>query len=447
MNGLSIYQIKAGRNYNTAAFEADLRTVMKRAGIHEERITFIFSESNALGPAFIERMNALLANGEVPGLFEGDELTQLISEIKQTSPDIGQEGNDLFAEFTRKVQKNLHIIFIMNPANPEFSTCQASSPALFNRCVIDWFGNWSNSAFFQVAYNLIRHVSFPETKEAVTAESSNPYEVVAKTTVDIHTSVTSLNVLLKKIGKKSISMTPRDFLDFIQHFTKLIKEKEDERTDNVRHLSVGLAKLKDTELKVEELQESLAVKDVELQKINVQAEEKMQLIVKQQAVAEDRKREAETLAADLDNKASLMNKRRLEVGDELKLVEPLLREAESAVSNIPKRNLDELRAMANPPQMVKFAVEAVVVMLNNLGNNPTSWEECRKAIKSSDFITRVVTFDSMDTSPVTVQRVKQKYLDTDNWDVDKIMRASKVQNYVYAHKKKKNNNFFRQPVP
>ena len=60
-------------------FDADLRDVMKRAGVKLEKITFIFDESNVLSVAFLERMNALLASGEVPGLFEGDEYSTLIS--------------------------------------------------------------------------------------------------------------------------------------------------------------------------------------------------------------------------------------------------------------------------------------------------------------------------------------------------------------------------------
>jgi len=44
----------------------------------------------------------------------------------------------------------------MNPANPEFSNRVASSPALFNRCVIDWFGDWTKEALFQVAREFTR---------------------------------------------------------------------------------------------------------------------------------------------------------------------------------------------------------------------------------------------------------------------------------------------------
>lgn len=56
---------QTGKSYDIHSFEADLRHVMKRAGVKGERICFIFDESNVLGPAFLERMNALLAGGEV----------------------------------------------------------------------------------------------------------------------------------------------------------------------------------------------------------------------------------------------------------------------------------------------------------------------------------------------------------------------------------------------
>lgn len=46
---------------------------MKRAGCKNEKICFIFDESNAMSVSFMERMNALLASGEIPGLFEGEE--------------------------------------------------------------------------------------------------------------------------------------------------------------------------------------------------------------------------------------------------------------------------------------------------------------------------------------------------------------------------------------
>ncbi len=50
----------------------------------------------------------------------------------------------------------------MNPANPDFSNRTASSPALFNRCVIDWFGDWSLEALNQVAKEFTKTIDPPE---------------------------------------------------------------------------------------------------------------------------------------------------------------------------------------------------------------------------------------------------------------------------------------------
>ena len=83
INDLEVFQIKAGRNYSVYDFDEDLRKVMRSAGVEKKKICFIFDESNVLGAAFLERMNALLAGGEVPGLFDGDDYTKLIAACKE----------------------------------------------------------------------------------------------------------------------------------------------------------------------------------------------------------------------------------------------------------------------------------------------------------------------------------------------------------------------------
>jgi dynein heavy chain 1 len=58
---------------------------MKRAGCKGEKISFIFDESNILSIAFMERMNALLASGEIPGLFENDEYKNLMNSLRENN--------------------------------------------------------------------------------------------------------------------------------------------------------------------------------------------------------------------------------------------------------------------------------------------------------------------------------------------------------------------------
>ena len=75
-----------------------------------ERICFIMDESNVLDSSFLERMNTLLANGEVPGLFEGDEMTTLMTQCKEGAQREGlmlDSQEELYKWFTQQVMVNM----------------------------------------------------------------------------------------------------------------------------------------------------------------------------------------------------------------------------------------------------------------------------------------------------------------------------------------------------
>ena len=150
MNGLSIFQIKVSNKYTGEDFDEDLRNVLRRAGCKGEKsVCFIMDESNVLVSDFLERMNTLLANAEVPGLFEGDEHSALMTACKEGSQHglMLDSHEELYRWFTQQVAKNLHVVFTMNPPENGLASRAATSPALFNRCVLDWFSDWSNQAF------------------------------------------------------------------------------------------------------------------------------------------------------------------------------------------------------------------------------------------------------------------------------------------------------------
>ncbi|KAL8439825.1 hypothetical protein Efla_004351 [Eimeria flavescens] len=453
MNGLSIFQIKAGRNYSTASFEQDLRVVMKRAALKDEKIAFVIDESNAWGPAFLERMNALLASGEVPGLFEGDEYTALINECKAAygSDYLGSgESSELFSRFTKQVQRNLHIIFTMNPANPDFYNRQATSPALFNRCVIDWFGDWAQRAMEQVALEFTDSIQLsadsftPEaTAEAkpissirneqldggeeglnVDADESARRCRLATAIVSFYYAVARNNVALAKSGRKSNYMTPRDFLDFLHHFRGIVSEKSDASGEQQHHLQVGLQTLAQVEQQVGEMRTALTEKGKVLTEKNEEAERKMQQMIDQQGEAENKKKGAEVLARKLDEQTGKIKERRDAVEAQLSEVEPLLKEAAEAVTNIPKKSLDELKSMANPPAMAKLAVEAVAVLITDAGEKPVSWEDARKVVYVVCGL-QILNFDCASVSVATRRRIQTKFMAGD-WDIDRINKASRA---------------------
>lgn len=59
-----------------------------------------------LNTGFLERLNTLLANGEVPGLFEGDDYNTLLTQIKDGAQRQGlmlDTSEELYRWFTQQV--------------------------------------------------------------------------------------------------------------------------------------------------------------------------------------------------------------------------------------------------------------------------------------------------------------------------------------------------------
>ena len=85
-------------------------------------------------------------------------------------------------------------------------------------------------------------------------------DAVVTTFVQIHDTLHQANNKLQKKGVHTTAITPRHYLDFINHFAKLYNEKHSELKDLQAHLKIGLNKIKETLDQVSMLQKSLEVK-------------------------------------------------------------------------------------------------------------------------------------------------------------------------------------------
>lgn len=431
MNNLSVFQIKAGRNYSVEDFDDDLRGVMKRAGCKGERICFIFDESNVLSTAFLERMNALLASGEVPGLFDGEEYMSLMNQCKEAAQREGKlmdTEEELYRNFIYNVQRNLHVVFTMNPANPDFSNRTASSPALFNRCVIDWFGNWPEEALFQVANEFTYKMDLLPSSFIHAAQQEDPdlrHEAIVNSIVNIHNSVVATNTKLSKAAKKYNFITPRDLLDFIKHFVNLYTEKKSELEEQQLHLNIGLEKLRQTEEDVKKLQATLAESSKELAIKEQLANDKLKLMVNEQQQAEQKREASILMTRELEIKDKEIKERQDVVHRDLERAEPALIEAQNAVKGIKKKFLDELRVLANPPPLVKLTLEAVINLTSNTFRS-IDWSEIRQIMRRDDFIPSIINFNTEQLNPAVSKKVFKAFLENKDFDMEKIFRASQA---------------------
>ncbi|KAK1752146.1 dynein heavy chain, cytoplasmic [Echria macrotheca] len=437
MNGLKVFQIKVHGKYSAEDFDEDLREVLRRCGCKGEKICFIMDESNVLDSGFLERMNTLLANAEVPGLFEGDDLAALMTACKEGAQRQGlllDSQEELYKWFTGQIVKNLHVVFTMNPPEDGLSSKAATSPALFNRCVLNWFGDWSDQALFQVAHELTHSVdldrpnyaapdSIPVAYRGLTLPPSHR-EAVVNSMVHIHYSLQRFNEKLVKQQGKVTFLTPRHFLDFVAQYVKLYNEKREDLEEQQRHLNVGLEKLRDTVDKVRDLRVSLAEKKAQLEQKDAEANEKLQRMVADQREAEQRKNTSLEIQAALEKQEAEVASRRKIVLEDLAKAEPAVEEAKASVSNIKRQHLTEVRSMANPPQGVRLALDSVCTLI---GHKVSDWKQVQAVVRKDDFIASIINFDN-ERQMTKALRVKMRneFLSNPEFTFEKVNRASKA---------------------
>ena len=454
MNGLSIFQIKAHSRYGIEDFNEDLRSVMRRVGVGGEKVCFIFDEGNVLGSGFLEAMNALLASGEVPGLFEGDEYNALMSACREAAARDGvilDSEEELWRRFTSIVQRNLHVVFTMNPSGGEWKNRATTSPALFNRCVVDWFGTWSGKAMGEVGKEFTQRLDMGDAESVGGTWGVGDGEILMERVAGafegmplggLRQAVVAALVELNQVAKRTAEevaqsestscrtfLSPRDYLASIQNFVSCFNSRRETVEDEQLHVNAGLEKLRQTQENVAELKAGLSAKTVELREKEALANSKLQQMVADQNEAEKRKEEAEKMSIEVQKQQVAINERKEEAQRDLDMAEPALKSAQTSVRSIKKRDLDEVRNLARPPNNVKLTLECVAIMM---GERKYEWTDVRKMLSKNDFIPNILNFDADKLTAKQIKLVQDKYLDGNNdLSTESVMRSSRACGPLY----------------
>ena len=99
----------------------------------------------------------------------------------------------------------------------------ATSPALFNRCVLDWFGDWPDQAFYQVGMEFTNVLDldlptykvpdyFPIAYRQLVIPPTHRAAVV-NALVHVHQTLYQINRRLSRRQGRYNYVTPRHYLD------------------------------------------------------------------------------------------------------------------------------------------------------------------------------------------------------------------------------------------
>lgn len=369
LNGIPVKQIRTWKGYELEDFDTDLRQAVK--GALREPLCLVMDESTLLHTAFVERMNTLLANGEVPGLFDHPEERAALARL---SPQ-----EDMWRWITQQIVNNLHVVF----------TCRSLenvSDALVNRCVLNWM-EWSDETLEQVASNWTSRTDFRR----------------ADIFVAIHPAEES----------------PLAFLELCHQFAEIYRKKMQYLEDRQRHLLGGGDKLKVTVLEIRKRRRELEAQTIQLEEKERESQQVLQDLISGQTEAERKKVAGVEIQAAIIKQRHEVSEREQAVRADLTEALPLVQHAARGVQDIKKSQLNELRALQNPPEPVKCTLEAVCALLGFTHQSRT-WREILSIVRSDAFIPRIVQFDH---APPDSSRVHELIGDL---TVERVDRASKA---------------------
>lgn len=411
INGLKTVQLRVHSKYTIEDFDNTLRDILLRCA-KGERMCFLIDESSILETSFIERMNTLLANSEVPGLFQGEDLASLfrLCGVEATAQGLLLDSEDeLYDWFVKQVSINLHVIFTVSGtgggSGDEIRPQVHSSPALFNRCVLNWMGDWTDSSLVEVGQKLVLSLPIDTPSQSGTVYR----DLVVRAFVYIH---------------RCVGVYPRKFVLFVLKFVEVFMKTQGELEANQKSINSGLDKLRETMLEVLVMRELLSERNKTLVAKDTDARQMLNKMIVDQNEAERKKEFSIATQAELEKQEVEINKRRAVVMDDLQLAEPAVLDAQRGVQNIKKQHLTEMRSMSNPPAAVKLAMESVCVLL---GYNVGSWRDVQLVVRKDDFITSIVSYDSeSQLTPELSRHMEATYLSRPDFNFDAVNRASKA---------------------
>lgn len=414
MAGFKCFQIEITRGYGYAEFREDLKKLYELAGSKGQDTVFLFTDTQIVVEEFLEDINNILNSGEVPNLFEPDEIEQFLQPVRPLARQAGfSEARDsVFQYFINRVRDHLHIVLSMSPVGDAFRVRCRMFPSIVNCCTIDWFTEWPREALLGVAQRFFEFVDFGvETLK----------DKISEMCVVIHTSVSKTAERFFEELRRKYYTTPTSYLELINLYSNMLDEKKRELILQRDRFQTGLNKLEETNTLVTTMEEELTALEPELKqqsedttklmeriKIDkVQADEVRRVVKEEEAVAQKEADETEAIKMDAQR--------------DLDEALPALEAAKDALNALRKEDVQELKAFASPPALVQTVMEAVCILFGR----KTDWKSAKMLLSEADFLKQMLMYEKDNIQDRTLKKLKP-YIENPDFIPDKVESVSKA---------------------
>jgi len=217
----TIEVIEMPKGYNMVAWREDMvKKIFLACGVEANNLVFLFSDTQIINEAFLEDINNILNNGEIPNLYKAEDVVQIIESVKEANKsnpdfkDIADDNNKVKELFATQAKNSLHMVLAMSPIGDDFKRRLRMFPSLVNCCAIDWFLPWPKDALEDVANVFLGSIQdLPNQEGLVTI------------CVDMQTRVRELTIRYQEEMRRFYYVTPTSYLILIKTFVGMLDNK------------------------------------------------------------------------------------------------------------------------------------------------------------------------------------------------------------------------------
>ncbi|CAN0438741.1 unnamed protein product [Ascophyllum nodosum] len=349
------FQIAITKEYSLNTFMDDMRDLYKKCGLEGRTVTFLLTEVEIKDEMFLDVVNSFLVTGEIPNLFPRDELHIMAAEVRpyaqSTHHDFVDTPENLARCFVERVRANLHCVICMSPMSAKFSERARKFPGLVNGCTINWFLAWPTEALVAISEGFITTTPLEcsaQVREELVMHMGMVHRMVMESCSDYFLQT-----------RRRVYQTPRSLLSFLGSYKERYLAKTKKLDVKSKRVMIGLDKLNKGEADVKLMKAQIRKEEVELQ----EADEATSIMLSKLEVCSMlAKRRADAVAVireacQADAKRIAGEKENTE--EDLAQAKPFLLEAKRAVESIKASDLNELKKLQKPLDIIKLIFDCV----------------------------------------------------------------------------------------
>merc|ERR1719197_1075345 len=260
----------------------------------------------------------------------------------------------LLTYFVDRVRDNLHIVLCFSPVNAKFPIRAQKFPAVFSSVNINWFLPWPEEALIAVSSTFLESYDIDATQE----KRNKLYELMGV----FQAKVGQLCEIYLSRMRKYVYVTPKSYLCFIDAYKGLYKVKYEDVNVQEQSVKLGLEKLDQAAVQVDEMKIHLAEEEKNLK---VAEESTNKLLVKVQSETAKAEKKAAEVGVQKDEclakKADIEEEKAIAQKD-LDQAMPFVYEAENAAKSIRQADITELKQLKAPSDIIRLIFDGVLIL-------------------------------------------------------------------------------------